>query len=72
MIEILGAVIVSRKEYLHEDIALLVGKSIKGWKIAGDQSDEESSIVVGSRIFEGANMLPDALAYIEQQQAKAL
>lgn len=65
-ISINGGVILDGHEYLDEEIATLTNEDVSDWGYAGDQTPEESNIVVNGKIFEGDNALPEALAYIRE------
>ncbi len=71
MLNISGGVVVNNVEYLDEEIALLVGYKIDGWKFAGSLFEDECDIVVNDMIFKGENALKNALSYIKGWNAGA-
>ncbi len=64
---IYGAVIVKGKTYEDDEIAMLVGRDVTGWRWGGDVTKEEGNIAFadGPSIGIAEGGLPAALAYIK-------
>jgi hypothetical protein len=64
--QVLGAVVVRGKEYVDNEMLVLKGSNVGSygakWRYAGDQTDDESCIVVmnstGDKVFYGQLGLP--------------